>query len=444
MKPLVAIVGRPNVGKSTFFNRMIGKRQAIVEDVPGVTRDRIHGDVQWRGRTFTLIDTGGLDPRSEDVFLSKMRHQAELAVEMADAILFMVDGRAGVTADDSDVADFLRRTGKSVILLVNKLDSPQRFDDAMDFYTLGIGEPMAISSANLLGFGDVCDAIYDVLPPWTDEEEEGAPIEVAVVGKPNAGKSSLVNRLLGEERVMVSDIAGTTRDAIDTPFEFAGQRFTLIDTAGIRRKRNVEEGTIERYSVIRALASIRRCHVAVLVVDALSGITEQDQRIAGYIRDEGRACVVVVNKWDAVDKETGTFEKTKREVLASLKFMDYASVLLISALTGKRAEQVMPAVLEAYAQFTRRVTTGMLNDALHDILAVTPPPVDRGRRLKIYYATQQAIKPPTFVLFCNDPDLMHYGYERHLENELRHTFGFEGTPIRLFARAREEKDASTT
>ncbi len=439
-KPLVAVVGRPNVGKSTFFNKMIGKRISIVEDTPGVTRDRIYGDVEWLGKTFTLIDTGGLDITTEDVILTQMRRQAQVAIDTADLILFMVDGREGVTAADREVAQFLRRSKKPVLLAVNKLDHPKHINDAAEFYEFGMGEPHVISALNMLGLGDLCDEIIANLPKFDlEEEEEQSAIRIAFVGRPNVGKSSLVNRLLGDERMIVTDIPGTTRDAIDTPLEHNGSRFILIDTAGIRKKAKIEDESLERYSVLRALTAIRRADVAVLVIDAADEVTEQDTKIAGIIADEGRACVILVNKWDTVDKDTGTYEKTKLRILSSLKFMDWARVEMISALTGQRAHSVLDHARDAYAEFGRRITTGILNDALADMTATTPPPTESGRRLKLLFITQESVKPPTFILFVNDEKLMHFGYKRHLENELRKTFGFDGTPIRLFIRSRKEE-----
>lgn len=439
-KPLVAVVGRPNVGKSTFFNKIAGQRIAIVENTPGVTRDRIYADAEWRGHSFTLIDTGGIDPRSEDPLRVQMRHQASIAMDMADLILFFVDGRDGLTADDEDVADLLRRTNTPVLLVVNKLDAPSLFDKAYEFYALGIGEPLAVSSANMLGLGDLLDEIVARLPESEEpDEEEEAPIHIAVVGKPNVGKSTLVNRLFGKDRVMVSDIAGTTRDAIDVPFTLDGRRYVLIDTAGIRRKRAIEDATLERYSVVRSFEAIRRCDVALILIDAAEGVTEQDTKIAGFVHEEGKASVILVNKWDTVDKETGTFEKMRAEVIEDIKFMDYAPVIFLSALTGQRVHRVMELAYEAYAQASRRVTTGVLNDVLADAQLSLQPPSTGGRRLKIYYATQQGVKPPTFVLFINDITLMHFAYERYLENQFRKAFGFEGTPLRFILRERKKE-----
>ena len=442
-KPLVAIVGRPNVGKSTFFNKIAGRRIAIVEDTPGVTRDRVYADCEWQNHAFTLIDTGGIDPNSTDPLLRQMRYQAEIAIETCDVILFFTDGRQGLTADDENVADMLRRSGKPVILVVNKIDHPGMMDEIYDFYALGIGDPIGVSSINMLNFGDLLDMICERFPHEI-EEEDGAdkPVEIAVVGKPNVGKSSLVNRILGQERVMVSDIAGTTRDAIDTRFTDNGEDFVIIDTAGIRRKRAIEYQSLERFSVVRSLAAIDRCDVAVLLVDAAEGVTEQDTKIAGYIDEQGKAAVIVVNKWDAIDKETGTLEKMEKTVREGLKFMPYAPILFISALTGQRVGRVMEAVRAVYEQSTRRVTTGLLNDVLADAQAAFQAPSMSGRRLKIYYATQSGTKPPTFSFFINDEKLMHYSYERYLENQLRKAFGFEGTPIRFELKEKKrEEDA---
>lgn len=445
VKPLVAIVGRPNVGKSTFFNRIAGQRIAIVEDTPGVTRDRIYADVEWTGRKFTLIDTGGIDPKSEDVLLSQMRRQAEIAMDMADVICFFCDARTGLTPDDTEIANLLRRTRKPVILVVNKLDHMGLNDELYDFYTLGLGEPVGISSANMLGLGDLLDEITQRLPEKTDAENDDDTehvIQLAVVGRPNVGKSSMVNRLLGQERTMVSDIPGTTRDAIDTAFsDEDGTHYNIIDTAGIRRKRAIEEESLEKYSVLRSIGAIRRCDVALLILDANEGVTEQDARIAGMIHDEGKAAVVIMNKWDAVEKETGTLEKTKKKVIDDLKFMDYAQVLFTSALTGQRVNTVLDAVKSAWEQASRRITTGALNDVLGDAQVALQPPMMGGRKLKIYYATQQGSCPPTFVLFVNAEELMHFSYQRYLENQLRKAFGFEGTPIRFILREKTREEA---
>ena len=439
-KPLVAIVGRPNVGKSTFFNKMAGSRISIVEDTPGVTRDRVYADCEWQNYKFTLIDTGGIDPDSEDPLLQQMRRQAEIAIETCDVILFFADGRQGMTADDENVADLIRRAGKPTILVVNKIDNVSQLNDVYDFYQLGMGDPIGVSSVNLLNFGDLLEEVCKFFPDPEEGEEEDEAVKIAVVGKPNVGKSSLVNRLLGEERVMVSDIAGTTRDAIDTHFMDEGKEYVLIDTAGIRRKRAIAYQSLERFSVVRSLAAIDRANVVLFLIDATQGVTEQDTKIAGYIGEQGKAAVICVNKWDAVEKETGTLEKYVRDVREQLKFMAYAPVLFISARTGQRTQRVLDSVRSVYAEATRRVTTGVLNDVMADAQAALQPPATSGRRLKIYYATQQGVQPPTFVLFVNDMELMHFSYERYLENQFRKSFGFEGTPLRFILRERSKKE----
>ena len=439
-RPLVAIVGRPNVGKSTFFNKMSGKRIAIVEDTPGVTRDRVYADCEWLTHKFTLIDTGGIDPQSDDPLLKQMRRQAEIAIETCDVILFFVDGKQGMTADDETVADLLRRSGKPVILVVNKIDNIRMMDGIYDFYQLGIGDPIGISSVNLLNLGDLLDEVVKFFPEESETDEEDGAISVAVVGKPNVGKSSLVNRILGEERVMVSDIAGTTRDAIDTRFKKDDDEFVIIDTAGIRKKKAIEYQSLERFSVVRSLAAIDRCDVAVLVIDAKEGVSEQDSKIAGYIDEKGKAALIVINKWDAVEKDTGTLEKYTKEVRDKLKFMSYAPVVFISALTGQRVDRILKMVKSVYEQASRRVTTGLLNDILSDAQNALQPPATSGRRLRIYYATQQSVMPPTFVFFVNDESLMHFSYERYLENHFRKAFGFEGTPLRFILRERQNKE----
>ncbi len=441
-KPLVAIVGRPNVGKSTFFNKIAGRRISIVEDTPGVTRDRIYADVEWQNRKFTLIDTGGIDPKSDDVLLSQMRHQAEIAMDTADVICFFTDARQGLTSDDEDVANLLRKTKKPLLLVVNKVDYQGLEDSIYEYYNLGLGDPIGISAVNMLGLGDLLEQIVSLLPPADEDEmdEETHVLQLAVVGRPNVGKSSLVNKLLGEERTMVSNIAGTTRDAIDSQFtDVQGNEFNIIDTAGIRRKRAVEEETLERYSVLRSIAAIRRCDVALILIDALDGVTEQDTKIAGLVHEEGKAAIVVVNKWDALEKETNTLEAYRKQVLEELKFMDYAPVLFLSAKTGQRVNTVLKTVLDAYEQASKRVPTGVLNDILADAQAALQPPSTGGRRLKIYYATQQGVCPPTFVLFINDEKLMHFAYERYLENHFRKSFGFEGTPIRFYLREKKKE-----
>lgn len=440
-KPIVAIVGRPNVGKSTFFNKVAGRRISIVEDTPGVTRDRVYCDAEWQGRRFTLIDTGGIDPHSDDVLLSQMRRQAEIAMDTADVICFFTDARDGLTDDDREVADLLRKTKKPTLLVVNKVDHISQQDAIYEFYELGLGDPIAISAANMMGLGDLLEAVTRACPPKeeNDGEDEGHVVQLAVVGRPNVGKSSLVNKLLGQERSMVSDIAGTTRDAIDTPLTGPdGTRYNIIDTAGIRRKRAVEEESLEKYSVLRSIAAIQRCDVALLLIDAQDGVTEQDTKIAGIIHDEGKAVIVVVNKWDAIDKDTGTLEKYRKEVLDALKFMDYAPVLFLSAKTGQRVNTLLDMVDQVWAQACKRVPTGMLNDVLQDATADLQPPAQSGRRLKIYYVTEQSVCPPTFIFFVNDEKLMHFAYQRYLENYFRKTFDFTGTPVRFILRERKK------
>ena len=439
-KPLVAIVGRPNVGKSTFFNKMAGRRISIVEDTPGVTRDRVYADCEWQNYKFTLIDTGGIDPHSDDVLLTQMRRQAEIAVETCDVILFFVDGKQGLTGDDEVVADLIRRSGKPILLVVNKIDNVKMMNEVYDFYQLGLGDPIAISSVNLMNFGDLLEEIVRFFPDPSLEEDENRPVHISVVGKPNVGKSSLVNRILGQERVMVSDIAGTTRDAIDTQFMHNGEPFVIIDTAGIRRKRAIEHESLERYSVVRSFSAIDRSDVVLMLIDAQQGVTEQDTKIAGYVDEQGKAAIIVVNKWDAVEKDDKTMDAMRKKLMNDFSFMSYAPVLFISALTGQRTGKVMETVREVYAQATKRITTGLLNDMLADAQAAMSPPSDNGRRLKIYYGTQQAIKPPTFILFVNDSTLMHYSYERYLENQLRKAFGFEGTPVRILLRDRKKEE----
>ncbi len=441
-KPIVAVVGRPNVGKSTFFNKLAGRRISIVEDTPGVTRDRIYADVEWQNHTFTLIDTGGIDVHAEDVFLTQMRQQAQIAIETADLICMFCDGRQGLTDDDREVATILRKSKKPVVLCVNKIDDIKLNDSIYEFYELGLGDPMPVSSTNMMGLGDVLEAICSQLPKENMEQEDGfAPVHIAVVGRPNVGKSSLVNRLLGQERTMVSDIAGTTRDAIDTLFTSPdGTVYNIIDTAGIRRKSVIEDASLERYSVLRSIAAIQRCDVALLLIDAQDGVTEQDTKIAGIIHDEGKAVVVIVNKWDAVEKDTNTLEQVRKEVLNNLKFMDYAPVLFLSAKTGQRVHTLLDTVDQVYAQANKRIPTGILNDILHDAMADLQPPAVNGRRLKILYVTQQSVAPPTFIFFVNDEKLMHFSYERYLENYFRKSFDFTGTPVRFLIRERKREE----
>ncbi|MBE7065842.1 MAG: ribosome biogenesis GTPase Der [Ruminococcaceae bacterium] len=428
-KPVIAIVGRPNVGKSSFFNYVTGKRISIVEDTPGVTRDRIYEDIEWRGRIISLVDTGGLEPASQDTILVQMRRQAELALDLADVIIFMVDVKDGVTADDRDIATMLRKTKKPVVLAVNKVDNVGDPPPAVyEFYNLGIGDFVTLSSAHGLGIGDVLDAAFEYLPDEIEEVDESDIIKVAIIGRPNAGKSSLINKLLGEERVIVSDIAGTTRDAIDTYTEIDGQKYCFIDTAGMRKRGKITDN-IERYSTMRSLTAIDRCDVVVMMVDAVEGVTEQDTKIAGYAHDQGKACVIAINKWDLVEKDTGTLEKYRTNVYESFNFMMYAPVVFISAKSGQRVNKLLENIKFAADQAALRVSTGMLNDVLNEAVAIVQPPSDKGRRLKIFYMTQIKVKPPTFVIFCNSAKLFHYSYLRYIENQIRKNFGFEGTPI---------------
>ena len=438
-KPLVAIVGRPNVGKSTLFNKLIGRRLSIVEDTPGVTRDRIYADAEWLTHSFTLIDTGGIEPESEDIIAVQMRRQAELAIETADVIVFLVDGREGMTAADEEVATMLRKSNKPVVLAVNKLDAPKFNDAIYEFYALGLGDPIIISAGQGLGLGDMLDEVCAHFPPEAEEEGEH-PLNIAVVGKPNVGKSSLVNAILGEERCIVSNIPGTTRDAVDTLFTLDGEPYVLVDTAGIRRKRAVEDETIERYSVIRSLAAVRRADVVLIVVDAEQGLSEQDVKIAGYVHEEGKPSVLVVNKWDLIEKDTNTMNKFKKDMQVDLAFMDYVPFLFISAKTGQRVNKLLAAAKESYAQSIRRITTGTLNDIVNEAVSMTEPPAMSGKRLKIYYATEVSVQPPTFVIFVNDEVLVHFSYKRYMENYFRKTFGFAGTPIKIIFRNRGKEE----
>lgn len=437
-KPLVAVVGRPNVGKSTFFNKIAGKRISIVEDTPGVTRDRIYADVEWLTHKFTMIDTGGIEPDSGDIIMSSMRDQAQIAIDTADVILFMVDGRVEYTQADEEIAGMLRRARKPILLVVNKIDNPKLPDHYYDFYNLGLGDPIAISSANALNLGDLLDTVVDHFPKDLGEEEEDDTIKVAVIGKPNAGKSSLVNALLGEERVIVSDIAGTTRDAIDTPFVKDGQKFVIIDTAGIRRKARINE-RIEHYSVLRAMTAIERADVCLLMLDAQEGVTEQDARIAGLAHEAGKAVIIVVNKWDLIEKDNYTYSTYEKKVKQELKYMDYAPVMFISAKTKQRIHKMMETVVMVANEHAKRVPTGLLNDILNEAVIMNQPPSDKGVRLKLYYMTQASVKPPTFVLFVNYKELAHFSYVRYIENQIRKNFEFKGTPIRFIIRERSEK-----
>lgn len=436
-KPLVAIVGRPNVGKSTFFNRIVGQRISIVEDTPGVTRDRLYADAEWCGHSFTLIDTGGLEIKSEDVMWSHIRAQAQIAVETADVIVFMLDGKTGLTHEDYEVAAYLRKSCKPILLVVNKLDNNEQHL-LYDFYELGLGEPIGISAGQAKGLGDVLDEIVKLTGKYETEEKEEA-LKIAVVGKPNAGKSSLVNKLLGYDRVIVSDIAGTTRDAIDTRIKIGDKEYILIDTAGIRRKRSVEED-LEQYSVMRSLGAVRRADVCLVVIDSSEELSEQDVKIAGYVHEQGKPSVVVMNKWDVVEKDTYTIEKYNRKLKEELKFMDYFIPTYVSAKTGKRVDNLIKLAERAYENASRRISTGLLNDVLREAILTNEPPSKNGKRLKIYYVTEVSANPPTFVIFVNDDTLMHFSYRRYLENALRRSFDFEGTPIRLIIRNKNEKD----
>lgn len=439
-KPIVAIIGRPNVGKSTFFNYITGKRISIVEDTPGVTRDRIYAEAEWRSRTFMLIDTGGIEPQSQEYILQQMKRQAELALETSDVIIFMVDAKDGLVAADREVATMLRKMGKPVVLAVNKVDNiGQPPPDVYEFYNLGLGDFVTISSSNGLGMGDVLDAVYSHFENISEEQYEEEVIKVAVIGKPNAGKSSLINRILGEERVIVSDVPGTTRDAIDTFVTHGEDQYVFIDTAGIRKKSKIFEN-IERYSIMRSWTAIDRADVCLILIDANDGVTEQDTKIAGYAHDQGKATIVVVNKWDTIEKNTGTLEEYRKTVQEKLGFMLYAPIVFISAKTGQRVENLYEMIKFVANQAALRISTGMLNDVLNEAIAVVQPPSDKGKRLKIFYMTQASVKPPTFVLFINNKDLMHYSYERYLENQLRKSFGFEGTPIRFFLRERTKEE----
>ena len=440
-KPIVALIGRPNVGKSTFFNYIVGERKSIVEDTPGVTRDRVYADTEWRGRKFTLIDTGGIEPKSTDEILVQMKRQAQIAMETADVIIFLTDIKQGVTAADHEVATMLRKTGKPIVLVCNKAD---RIGDApaelYEFYNLGLGEPYPVSALNQLGTGEVLDAVYNSFPEETSIDDDDEYIRVAVIGKPNAGKSSLINKILGEERLIVSNIAGTTRDAIDTPFENEYGKYIFIDTAGIRRKSKIEED-IEKYSIIRAKAAIDNAHVCILVIDATEGVTDQDTKIAGEAHEAGKGVIILVNKWDAVEKENGTLEAYQRDVYTKLAYMTYAPIIFVSALTGQRVDKIFPLINSVNEQNARRITTGMLNDVMNEAVTMVQPPSDKGRRLKIYYATQVSTRPPTFAVFCNSAKLFHFSYQRYIENQIRKNFGgLEGTPVRILVREKKKED----
>ncbi|NLN45797.1 MAG: ribosome biogenesis GTPase Der [Clostridiaceae bacterium] len=439
-KPIVAVVGRPNVGKSTLFNYLAGSRLSIVDDTPGVTRDRLYAESEWRGRPFVIIDTGGIEPDTDDIFLREMRIQAGIAIDTADVIVFVVDIQTGVTAADMDIADILRKSAKPVVLAVNKADHVGGMPpEVYEFYNLGLGDPCPVSSVHRLGMGELLDQIYDLFPPAEGEDEEDPDIRVAIIGKPNAGKSSLANIMLGEARTIVSDIPGTTRDAIDSRLQNKYGHYVIIDTAGLRKKSRIED-SIEKYSMIRTLAAIERADVCLILVDAQGGPTEQDTKVAGLAHNAGKACILVVNKWDLIEKETGTLERFRREVAERFSFMHYAPIEFISAKTGQRVERLFERINKVYTQAGVRLTTGILNDLLSEAVAMVPTPQDKGRHLKIYYVTQVAVRPPQFVLFVNDRNLSHFSYERYLENQFRKNFGFEGTPIRFYLRERERKD----
>jgi len=438
-KPVIAIVGRPNVGKSTIFNRIIGDRVAIVEDKPGVTRDRLYGTGEWNGVSFSIIDTGGIEIEGEDEIMRSVRMQAELAIEEADAIIFMVDAKAGITIADEEVSQMLFRSQKPVVVAVNKVDNIQRQDDVYEFYSLGFGDPIAISGAHGVGIGDLLDEVIERLPELTDEEYDEDVIRVALIGRPNVGKSSLVNAILGEERVIVSNIAGTTRDAIDTPFEKDGQRYVLIDTAGMRKRGKVYE-TTEKYSVMRAMKAIERADVVLVLINGEEGIIDQDKHIAGYAHEAGKASIFVVNKWDVVERDDKTMQHFTQTIRDHFLFMTYAPIVFLSAKTKQRLHKLLPVVNHVAEQHSLRIQTPVLNDIISDAVAINPPPTDKGKRMKINYATQVAVKPPTIVVFVNDPLLMHFSYERYLENKIRAAFTFEGTPIRILTRRKSDDE----
>lgn len=438
-KPMVAIVGRPNVGKSTLFNVLAGEKISIVEDIPGVTRDRIQADVSWLDKPFTMIDTGGIEPDSKDVILTHMREQAEIAIDLADVIVFITDVRQGLTDADAKVADMLRRSGKPVVLTVNKVDSFQKFmPDVYEFYNLGIGDPVPISAASRLGIGDLLDEVVKHFRDGSEEEEEDERPKIAVVGKPNAGKSSIINRILGENRVIVSDIAGTTRDAVDTEVVWNGKEYIFIDTAGLRKKSKIKEN-LERYSIVRTVAAVEKSDVVVLVVDATEGISEQDAKIAGIAHERGKGMIICVNKWDLVEKDDKTIYKYTKRIREVLAYMPYAELIFLSAKTGQRMPKLFDQIDTVIQYQNLRIATGVLNEIIMEATAMHQPPSDKGKRLKIFYATQAAVKPPTFVLFVNDKELMHFSYVRYLENRIRETFGFTGTPLKFFIRERKDK-----
>ena len=437
-KPTVAIIGKPNVGKSTFFNYIVGSRISIVEDTPGVTRDRVYAETNWRGRNFTVVDTAGIEPESEDIIISQMREQAQMAIEIADVIIFLTDVKQGVTAADQEIALMIKKSKKPVVLVCNKADNMSRDrNEIYEFYNLGIGEPYPISAANALGIGDVLDAIFENLPEKKAGEDEDDRIRVAVIGKPNVGKSSLINKILGQNRTIVSSIAGTTRDAIDTEYENQYGKYVLIDTAGIRRKSKVKE-SIEKFSIMRTLLAIERADVCLMMIDATEGVTDQDAKIAGEAHEAGKGIIIVVNKWDEYEKETGTLEKYKKEIYNKLSYLSYAPIIFISAKTGQRVDKLFNMINNVAEQNAMRVSTSVLNQVINEAIAIVQPPSDKGRRLKILYGTQVSTKPPTFVIFVNSKDLFHFSYERYLVNQIRKEFGLEGTPIRVICREKAE------
>lgn len=438
-KPVVAVVGRPNVGKSTLFNALAGERISIVKDTPGVTRDRIYADVNWLDYHFTMIDTGGIEPDSRDVILSQMREQAEIAIATADVIIFLTDVRQGLQDSDSKVADMLRRSGKPAVLVVNKVDSFEKFmPDVYEFYNLGIGDPFPISAASMLGLGDMLDEVVKHFPDYAKDEEEDERPKVAIIGKPNVGKSSLINKLAQEDRVIVSDIAGTTRDAIDTDITYDGKEYVFIDTAGLRRKNKIKE-EIERYSIIRAVTAVERADVCIIVIDATEGVTEQDAKIAGIAHERGKGIIIAVNKWDAIEKDDKTIYRHTEKIRQILSFMPYAEIIFISAKSGQRLNKIFELIDVVIANNSMRVATGVLNEIVTEAVAMQQPPSDKGKRLRIYYTTQVAVKPPTFVIFVNDKELMHFSYTRYLENRIRETFGFRGTALKFIIRERKEE-----
>ena len=439
-KPIVAIIGKPNVGKSRFFNYVVGQRISIVEDTPGVTRDRVYADTSWRDREFTLIDTGGIEPESDDIIESQMREQANIAISVADVILFMTDIKQGVTAADRDIGLMLKKSKKPIILVCNKSDNyGEPPAELYEFYNLGLGDPQPISAANAIGIGDLLDRIYEKLPPKSEEESDDERIKVAIIGKPNVGKSSLVNKILGEERTIVSDIAGTTRDAIDSNFENEFGKYVFIDTAGVRKKAKVNE-SIEKFSVMRTLLAIDRSDVCLVLIDATEGVTEQDTKILGEAHEAGKGIIRVINKWDEIEKENGTLEKYRKEVYNNLSYAQYAPILFISAKTGQRVNKLFEMINKVAEENSKRLSTSVINEVINEAIAVVQPPTDKGKRLKILYGTQASSKPPTFVIFCNDKELFHFSYQRYLINCFRNNFGFEGTPIRLIIREKGDKD----